>query len=267
LPPGSNQQFAVTGLIDPTAHAPACGPDDLAGRTLAGVADFEPELYGNFTMPVTIDIPIDAEQEHQMVGGEVLELRYCDSITLWTSSGTATSDGVQPNQYVPGRTASDATLDPADNLALWGVFFVDDDEDGARDEDCGGAATKCCDCAAGNTDLWEPPTAPRDLKFLDDTTLSWTAPEHPGASPGVLRYDAIRTTDPQDFVVTGECEEEAIDITITQATVTIPPGPGEVFYYAVRSENPCDPGFTNYRNCRNAAAQREALDCGLSQGQ
>ena len=97
------------------------------------------------------------------------------------------------------------------------------------------------------------------------STLSWTAPEHFGGDSGSLRYDAIRTTDPRDFVGPGVCV--AADVSATQAAATPTPAVGEAFYYIIRSENACDPTFTSYRNCRELPPLRPAAACGLDQGQ
>jgi hypothetical protein len=129
---------------------------------------------------------------------------------------------------------------------LSGVYYRDADGDGRGDpkawvRSCSqpeGYVTDGSDCDDGSADVWAPPGEVRDLAFVDDQTLTWTAPSDPGATSIV--YDVLRSGDPGDFVSGAVCiasdamTETAVDLSL--------PLQGELFFYLVRAENDCPGG-------------------------
>jgi hypothetical protein len=112
-----------------------------------------------------------------------------------------------------------------------------DDGDGDGHAVCGE------DCDDGNGTIWARPGEVRALMLDHDssyvgTTLSWTAPEAPGATS--LRYDTISAVRPDGFV-DGICVESD-DGTDTEALSRETPLPGEALYFLVRAENDCPDG-------------------------
>jgi len=74
---------------------------------------------------------------------------------------------------------------------------------------------------------------------VDGARISWIPPAHPGAV--FFTYEAIRSTDPGDFVAPAACLGFA-DPTQPECTDASDPAPGTAFYYIVRAKNGCPRG-------------------------
>jgi hypothetical protein len=263
--------FTVEGLVDATLRDSACGTKDhpdSSGYLLAGTAAFGPEAHPAFSEAVTIDIPIFAEIEEQLVDGEDLAMAWCEEFVGWNNAGNGEiSLGVQANQYVSGRKAQRATLDSGSNrLVLWGVFVPDGDQDGARlDSD------PSCDWDCDDTDatVWNEPGKVDDLsvaRVIPAAQLSWSAPAEPGGDTAALVYDVVRV-DSDDaaalqaaaFTDPGACCLLA-DSPTPQATETAIPAPGKAFFYTVTAQNACS-SLPAHVPCKETDRPRDAIDC------
>jgi subtilisin family serine protease len=109
-------------------------------------------------------------------------------------------------------------------LDLVGLFLDDDDGDGT---------TNVHDCAIDDASAWTV-AGPVDLRLSGstNTVLEWTPPADPGAT--TVAYDVLRTTDPSDLPGATCVASATGDTSVEDAAM-----PGQVFYYAVQTVNPC----------------------------
>lgn len=121
--------------------------------------------------------------------------------------------------------------------------------------------TSACDCDDSNAFVWETPGEVGALVLHHDpvngTTLSWGAPSNPGGS--ATGYDAIRTTDPSDFVNAAACLP-APDASSLTRTDSQDPTPGGLFAYLVRARNAC-PAGSGPLGTGASGAPRAGLTC------
>jgi hypothetical protein len=130
-------------------------------------------------------------------------------------------------------------------------LHTDTDDDGAGD---------ACDCSPGDPQLWATPGEVPSVSFgPGTTTIAWLPPSVPGGQPGTVRYDTIRSSEPDDFVTTAVCVETD-DASDQQAGATADPASGELFFYLVRPENDCGAGPLGNAT---SGPRPPALACGL----
>lgn len=105
------------------------------------------------------------------------------------------------------------------------------------------ARTSACDCDDANAEVWETPGEAGPLVLHHDplggTTLSWSGPSDPGGV--ATSYDAMRSTDPSDFVNAATCLPSP-DLTSLTRADALDPVPGGLFVYLVRARNACPAG-------------------------
>lgn len=123
------------------------------------------------------------------------------------------------------------------------------------------SSTSACDCDDANAQVWAAPGEVSGLVLSDDpvigTTLTWSAPATPGGL--AIGYDAIRTTDPSDFVGAATCLPSADPSSVTR-TDALDPAPGGLFAYLVRAKNACPTG-AGPLGAAAGGAPRSGLSC------
>jgi hypothetical protein len=149
-----------------------------------------------------------------------------------------------------------------DLLAAYDVLTAsggctDGDADGAYAEsNCGTVVD--CDDADGN--VWATPGEVRTVTFgADGATLAWVEPLEPGASPGWVRYDVLRSPDASDFLTAPTCVESD-DASDTEAFDPAVPGIAECWFYLLRAENAC-PGGQGPLGNASTGSVRTGGDC------
>jgi hypothetical protein len=109
--------------------------------------------------------------------------------------------------------------------------------------DADGDAFALCDCDDADATIWSAPGAVEKLELArapgTGTVLTWTAPAERGGD--AVRYEAIRSADPGNFVTDTSCLAHA-DPAAAQTIDTENPAPGAVFYYEVRAQSSCADG-------------------------
>ncbi len=97
-----------------------------------------------------------------------------------------------------------------------------------------------CDCDDTNINIWGTPGEVLNVEMsfgpFGTSTLNWDPPVMPGGFQ--ILYDTIRSIDPGDFVIQGECVESGDGADNLFFEFEDPPM-GEVFYYLVRARNIC----------------------------
>jgi N-acetylneuraminic acid mutarotase len=122
-------------------------------------------------------------------------------------------------------------------------FFPDLDGDGFGDPEVGvrecaapaGYVANNLDCRDDDPQQWSTPDEVTNLQFVDSVTLSWSAPNEPGAL--TWSYDLLRTTSADDFVGLAQCV--ASGISAGAATDTGLPAPATAYFYLARARNNC----------------------------
>ena len=131
---------------------------------------------------------------------------------------------------------------------------------GAGDTDAD-SYTGGCDCDDANPQVWGTPGDVRDLVLykdaLDGPTLGWSAPLNPGGA--VTVYDAIRTSDPSDFVTAATCLPAPDPSSLTRAD-SQDPEPDGVFCHLVRATNAC-PAGSGPLGASSSGARRAGRTC------
>ena len=114
---------------------------------------------------------------------------------------------------------------------------------GTNESDNDGDAFSTCqgDCDDADISAWTTPSEVRDLLLEHDsltgiTTLAWTQPASLGATS--VRYDALRSSAPNDFQSGATCSESD---DASDATYLEPDSPSlqGFFFYLIRAENAC----------------------------
>ncbi|HYV86157.1 MAG TPA: hypothetical protein VFB49_09615 [Patescibacteria group bacterium] len=188
-------------------------------------------------------------------GGE-----YDPALNAWLATPTTTG--------TPDARGSFSAVQTGDALLVWGgdgylwfdtggayctcqspnvTFYPDADHDGhgvpgTPGQGCFapyGFATTVDDCNDADPGAWSVPGETRNLRFMNATTIQWSAPAEPGG--GVPVYDLLRSTVRSDFVNHAVC----IDLGEFQgppATDSASPPVGTAFYYLSRARNFCPTG-------------------------
>jgi hypothetical protein len=200
--------------------------------------------------------------------------RYDPGSDVWTPTTTGDAPSVRHLHTAVwtgdvmivwgGDEGLDSRTGGAYCACLSGAYYRDADGDGRGDPDAwvrscnqpGGYVPDGSDCDDGSADVWAPPGEARDLLFVDDLTLAWTAPADPGAISIV--YDVLRSGDPADFVTGAVC---IASDTMTETAADISsPLRGEAFFYLVRAENDC-PGGQGSLGTDSSGTPRPGRSC------
>lgn len=114
---------------------------------------------------------------------------------------------------------------------------ADPAHDGPDEDGDGYCATG--DCLDADPSSWRTPGDARLLILTPPGALAWQVPADPGCLASTLRFDVLRSTQPDSFQG-GVClESDGADL---NATDPEDPRPGAAFYYQVRAVNPCGDG-------------------------
>ena len=135
---------------------------------------------------------------------------------------------------------------------------VDNDCDGltdCNDTDCCGDANcappdfdndgfqGCGDCHPSNPDMWAAPSEVQDLIWLNNTRISWSAPQEPGTTDSV-DYEVLRSPRVTNFgALVAECLEPTNPTNTFLVDAEIPEAPENLFAYLARATNSCDAGI------------------------
>jgi hypothetical protein len=238
------------GRIDLGVEDPDADGDGLSDTAAAAavVADYGAWVLNSDGDALPDDIDIDSD-------GDTLP-------GLWESTGDtpgwfadldANSSGTIQLARIPGPIPEapdfnvDGVADPANfgpaSPADGGVFFdfdqdgdlapnhldVDSDGDGIFD---GG------DCAPLDAVNLPPGAITGVLGSKSGSTATFNWPPPPGGTPFLMRYDALRTLIPSDFVISAICLETNDGPNTTASDATIP-AVGTCFYYDFGAENSC----------------------------
>jgi hypothetical protein len=151
---------------------------------------------------------------------------------------------------------------------------IDNDCDGladCNDPDCCGFAAcappdfdkdgfqGCGDCHPSNPDIWAAPTEVRDILWLDNTRMVWTAPLDPG-TVDLVNYEILRTTRVSNFgAAVTQCLEPAVPTDTSLVDPDIPFLPENLFAYLARATNDCDLGIGTLGD--STLGEREGRSC------
>ena len=124
--------------------------------------------------------------------------------------------------------------------------------------DADGDGYAACDCDDTNNEVWATPDEVKNVVIHydpeDGAVISWLPPNRPGAV--FYTYEAIRSTDPGDFVAPAACLAFA-DPSVPECTDASDPALGTAFFYMARAKNACpqgegDLGFNSHGHLRVA---------------
>jgi hypothetical protein len=153
-----------------------------------------------------------------------------------------------------GDGDGDGVDDSGDNcLGLSNAGQADGDGDGVGDD---------CDCLPADRTAWRVPGEVRGLVLERDqatggTRLSWRRPRDRGGLG--LRYDALRSDVPSDFLGAAVCLESGDD-SDSEALDPEAPTPGAAFHYLVRATSGC-PSGRGPLGTDSSGGERQGRDC------
>jgi hypothetical protein len=157
----------------------------------------------------------------------------------------------------PQACDGDGTCDPGESCFSCPGECSDDGPDVDGD-----GAGWCVDCAEGDASRWGVPSEVPMLLVsrgpLGEAVMTWGAPARAGSTP--TRFEALRSPDPSDFVLSATCLRGADD-TIEGLSDDGAAAAGPRLYYLVRGRSTCpvsEPGTTGGNSY---GVERSAADC------
>jgi hypothetical protein len=221
------------GLGDMAMGAPFSSPNGVteAGTTYLVEGTVPTDLHRGVISVSEIGVTISGQQLAGVEEGE-----HSGSAL---SAGGDLSDDARSDLLV-GAPDNDVATD--DNA---GTIYVVLDSDPVVSDGDGDGVLDALDCDPGNGQVWAQPGEVSGMTLTHDpvlrqTEVTWTTPVDLGGV--AVRYDTIRSTDPDDFVFAAACVESD-DGADTMAIDSDMLPEGVAAYYLVRAENDCPDGM------------------------